>query len=77
MSMATAFQIDLAARAAETSTGVATCPQVSRPDGGHDTVVIKLISEDPSNYSDAPREGIRRVLEQCTGAAQGKARARP
>ena len=30
-------------------------------------VVVKLLSEDPSNYPDAPREGIRRVLEQETG----------
>ena len=29
--------------------------------------VLKLLSEDPGNYSDAPREGIRRVLEQVTG----------
>ncbi len=26
--------------------------------------VLKLLSEDPSNYPDAPREGIRRILEQ-------------
>ena len=26
--------------------------------------VSKLLSEDPSNYPDAPREGIRRILEQ-------------
>ena len=30
-------------------------------------VSLKLLSEDPANYSDAPREGIRRVLEQVTG----------
>jgi len=30
-------------------------------------VVVKLLSEDPSNYPDAPREGIRRVLEDVTG----------
>ena len=30
-------------------------------------VVVKLLSEDPSNYPDAPREGIRRVLEGATG----------
>ncbi len=30
--------------------------------------VVKLLSEDPQNYSDAPREGIRRVLEEITGA---------
>jgi len=29
--------------------------------------VIKLLSEDPQNYSDAPREGIRRVIESVTG----------
>ena len=26
--------------------------------------VTKLLSEDPLNYSDAPREGIRRILEE-------------
>ena len=25
---------------------------------------LKLLSEDPAHYPDAPREGIRRVLEQ-------------
>ena len=29
--------------------------------------VMKLLSEDPANYKDAPREGIRRVLEEVTG----------
>nr|WP_320013869.1 hydantoinase B/oxoprolinase family protein [uncultured Desulfobacter sp.] len=29
--------------------------------------VIKLLSEDPRNYPDAPREGIRRILEEVTG----------
>lgn len=29
--------------------------------------VLKLLSVDPANYPDAPREGIRRVLEQETG----------
>ncbi|XP_075226295.1 5-oxoprolinase [Lycorma delicatula] len=28
---------------------------------------IKLLSVDPSNYPDAPREGIRRILEEETG----------
>lgn len=32
------------------------------PDGQEK--VTKLLSEDPSNYSDAPREGIRRILEE-------------
>jgi 5-oxoprolinase (ATP-hydrolysing) len=29
--------------------------------------VVKLLSEDPSNYQDAPTEGIRRILESETG----------
>lgn len=29
--------------------------------------VMKLLSVDPSNYPDAPREGIRRILEEETG----------
>lgn len=28
---------------------------------------LKLLSEDPSRYSDAPREGIRRILKEETG----------
>ena len=28
------------------------------------SIVMKLLSEDPANYPDAPREGIRRILEQ-------------
>lgn len=35
----------------------ARCP------GGR-TRVMKLLSEDPANYPDAPREGIRRILEE-------------
>ncbi|XP_052817623.1 5-oxoprolinase-like [Mya arenaria] len=35
------------------------------PSGG--VKVLKLLSEDPQNYSDAPREGIRRILEQELG----------
>ncbi|XP_033115374.1 5-oxoprolinase-like [Anneissia japonica] len=35
------------------------------PDGK--TRVMKLLSVDPTNYPDAPREGIRRILEQETG----------
>ncbi|KAJ2849628.1 hypothetical protein IWW36_002491 [Coemansia brasiliensis] len=30
-------------------------------------VVVKLLSEDPAHYPDAPREGIRRILEIATG----------
>jgi 5-oxoprolinase (ATP-hydrolysing) len=29
--------------------------------------VVKLLSEDPQSYPDAPREGIRRILEAVTG----------
>lgn len=32
-----------------------------------DDVIIKLLSEDPSNYHDAPLEGIRRLLSKFTG----------
>lgn len=32
-----------------------------------DDVLIKLLSEDPSNYEDAPLEGIRRLMERFTG----------
>ncbi|KAH0562262.1 hypothetical protein GP486_003035 [Trichoglossum hirsutum] len=32
-----------------------------------DDVLIKLLSEDPSNYDDAPLEGIRRLLSRFTG----------
>lgn len=28
--------------------------------------VLKLLSEDPHNYPDAPREGVRRILEVRT-----------
>jgi len=42
---------------------------VGNPGSGkmEDDVVIKLLSVDPSNYDDAPREGIRRLLEKFTG----------
>jgi hypothetical protein len=30
--------------------------------------VCKLLSVDPSNYDDAPREGIRRILEEVRRA---------
>ena len=32
-----------------------------------DDIIIKLLSEDPSNYKDAPQEGIRRLLSKFTG----------
>jgi 5-oxoprolinase (ATP-hydrolysing) len=35
--------------------------------------VLKLLSEDPQNYADAPREGIRRILQALTGRRISKA----
>ena len=32
-----------------------------------DDIIIKLLSEDPSNYKDAPLEGIRRLMSKFTG----------
>jgi 5-oxoprolinase (ATP-hydrolysing) len=32
-----------------------------------DDIIIKLLSEDPANYKDAPLEGIRRLMSQFTG----------
>jgi 5-oxoprolinase (ATP-hydrolysing) len=34
---------------------------------GHEPIVFKLLSEDPSNYPDAPTEAIRRILEKVEG----------
>lgn len=31
--------------------------------------VMKLLSEDPANYPDAPREAIRRILQEVGRAA--------
>ncbi|OOG01129.1 hypothetical protein ASPCADRAFT_126127 [Aspergillus carbonarius ITEM 5010] len=36
-------------------------------EGREDDIVVKLLSQDPANYTDAPIEGIRRILEQATG----------
>ena len=42
---------------------------VGNPGSGsmQDDIIIKLLSEDPSNYDDAPLEGIRRLLSRFTG----------
>ncbi|KAK2782477.1 hypothetical protein FQN52_000910 [Onygenales sp. PD_12] len=42
---------------------------VGNPGSGklEDNVIIKLLSEDPTNYSDAPLEGIRRLLSKFDG----------
>ncbi|KAF8128983.1 Hydantoinase/oxoprolinase-domain-containing protein [Boletus edulis] len=41
-------------------------PDPERP-GERKELVVKLLSQDPNNYNDAPTEGIRRVLEAVTG----------
>ncbi|KAJ5674866.1 uncharacterized protein N7477_004800, partial [Penicillium maclennaniae] len=42
---------------------------VGNPGSGRleEDIVIKLLSEDPSHYDDAPLEGIRRILSRFTG----------
>lgn len=41
---------------------------VGKPgDNNYREYVVKLLSEDPSNYKDAPTEGIRRIIELATG----------
>ncbi|VUC23980.1 unnamed protein product [Clonostachys rosea] len=40
---------------------------VSMPGSGERNILVKILSQDPANYPDAPREGIRRILEQATG----------
>ncbi|WVF70315.1 hypothetical protein IAT40_005104 [Kwoniella sp. CBS 6097] len=51
--------------------GTFTDVHVSTPAGAdpskREEFVIKLLSQDPSNYRDAPTEGVRRVLERITG----------
>lgn len=32
----------------------------------YEEFVVKLLSEDPANYKDAPTEGIRRIIELAT-----------
>ncbi|KAJ3547722.1 hypothetical protein NM208_g1367 [Fusarium decemcellulare] len=36
-------------------------------EGREQNILVKILSQDPSNYPDAPIEGIRRILEQATG----------
>jgi hypothetical protein len=40
------------------------CSIGNEKQGTNKQVVLKLLSEDPANYKDAPTEGIRRILEQ-------------
>jgi len=37
---------------------------IENGNGTYKNRVLKLLSEDPLNYNDAPTEGIRRILEQ-------------
>lgn len=41
--------------------------------GGSGFKVVKLLSVDPANYDDAPREGIRRILEELGEGGDGEA----
>lgn len=36
---------------------------------GRPDILVKLLSNDPTNYADAPTEGIRRILEIAAGQA--------
>ncbi|KAL5338750.1 Hydantoinase B/oxoprolinase-domain-containing protein [Aspergillus crustosus] len=38
-------------------------------EGRDENILVKILSQDPSNYPDAPIEGIRRILEKATGKA--------
>jgi 5-oxoprolinase (ATP-hydrolysing) len=64
--------------AATTGPPAATTTQQTTPNQTTTTttstrhLVMKLLSEDPGNYADAPREAIRRCLEQVTGVAHPK-----
>ncbi|EIN04199.1 5-oxoprolinase [Punctularia strigosozonata HHB-11173 SS5] len=44
----------------------ASYPDPENPEERKD-IVVKLLSQDPGNYNDAPTEGIRRILEIVTG----------
>ena len=40
--------------------------QVFLEDGSVEHHTLKLLSDDPGNYQDAPTEGIRRILNELT-----------
>ena len=54
---------------ADTQRGGTFTDCVGNPGTGRmeDDIIIKLLSEDPANYKDAPLEGIRRLMSQFTG----------
>ncbi|KAF4951019.1 hypothetical protein FSARC_13021, partial [Fusarium sarcochroum] len=43
------------------------CDVIATDDDGSNPLIFKLLSEDPSNYPDAPTEAIRRILEKYEG----------
>ncbi|KAL1610348.1 hypothetical protein SLS60_002014 [Paraconiothyrium brasiliense] len=42
---------------------------------GQEDIILKVLSVDPANYSDAPTEGVRRVLEIVTGKPHPRGQA--
>lgn len=42
------------------------------PGSGWEDIVIKLLSHDPNNYKDAPREAVRRIVEIHRGKKIGR-----
>lgn len=40
---------------------------LGRIPGERDDIVVKLLSHDPNNYKDAPREAVRRIVEIARG----------
>ncbi len=51
--------------------------EVVAEDGSIKSRTLKLLSEDPGNYKDAPTEGIRRCLESVTGRSMPRTDAVP
>jgi len=75
MSLQSSAASDLKVRFAVDRGGTFTDVYASVSDGTRH--VLKLLSVDPGNYADAPREGIRRILEQVTGEALARDRPVP
>jgi len=42
------------------------------PESEKEDIVVKLLSHDPNNYKDAPREAVRRIIEQYRGTQIGR-----
>lgn len=61
------FSIDRGGSFTDVFCEVSTIPVNSSDPITTKRCVIKLLSEDPNNYKDAPTEGIRRLLQQETG----------